>query len=100
VVEQRDGISELIHSRLTSGRLPIAGGHRLFGGSGDGSICACCDRFVTRGQIQFEVECPARDGSPIALLMHVECFDVWCKESRALRARNRSTSEWNETETF
>jgi hypothetical protein len=80
-------LSELIRSRIRSGHLPAAEGYRLYGGKGDGSLCACCDRFITGAEIQFEVECPVPRGTWTPLPMHLHCFHAWCSESRALAPR-------------
>jgi len=77
-VELRDSI----RARIRSGRLPRAQGHRLFGGKGHGTLCACCDRFITSSQIQFDIESPRADGW-VAHPMHLDCFELWRSESRA-----------------
>lgn len=84
-------LAELIHSRICSGRLPSAAGHRLFGGQGDGSLCACCDRFITTSEMQFDVACPVPGGLYVPLPMHLSCFEAWVNESRAM-ARFRDES--------
>ena len=80
-------LSEEIRNRIRSGRIPIATGYRLFGGKGDGSLCACCDRFITGAEIQFDVECPAPKGGWLSLPMHLNCFHAWCSESVGLMPR-------------
>ncbi len=80
-------LSELIRSRIRSGHLPAAEGYRLYGGKGDGSLCACCDRCIGSTEIQFEVECPVPRGRWTPLPMHLNCFHAWCSESRALAPR-------------
>jgi len=78
-----------IRARLQSRQLPLAHGHRLFRGQGDGALCACCDRFITTSEIQFDVECPEAGGPDgererTRLSMHLQCFSAWVAESRLL----------------
>jgi hypothetical protein len=95
-VELRD----LIRTRIRTGRLPSLQGHRLFGGKGDGALCACCDRFITSSEIQFDIESPRADGW-VSHPMHLDCFELWRSESRATapkrtrEIRERDTEELN-----
>ena len=75
-------LRDLIRTRIRLGRLPTAKGHRLFGGRGEGTPCACCDRFITSSQIQFDIESP-RAGGWVSHAMHQDCFELWRMESRA-----------------
>ncbi len=81
-VELRD----LIRARIRLGRLPNPQGHRLFGGKGDGTLCACCDRFITSSEIQFDIESRRADGW-VSHAMHLDCFELWRTESRATSPR-------------
>ena len=76
-------IEDVVRTRIHDGQLPVAGQHRLFGGRGDGEVCACCDRIIHRSQMMFEVNCNLGTNVRISLHMHVPCFDVWTRESRA-----------------
>jgi len=87
-VELRDAI----RARIRSGRLPGPEGHRLFGGKGDGTICACCDRFITSSEIQFDVESP-RAGSWVSHSMHLACFELWRSESLMINPRRPREAE-------
>lgn len=75
---------ETIQDRIRAGRLPAAAGYRLNAGKGDGSVCACCDRFITSGHIQFDVECPLPRGDWMSLAMHIDCFQAWRSESHLM----------------
>lgn len=82
----------LIRARIRSGRLPSLQGHRLFGGKGDGALCACCDRFVTSSEIQFDIESP-RAGDWVSHPMHLDCFERWRHESEAMSAQRACDPE-------
>jgi hypothetical protein len=82
----------LIRARIRSGRLPSPQGHRLFGGKGDGALCACCDRFITSAEIQFDIESP-RAGDWVSHPMHLDCFELWRHESEAISARRARDAE-------
>lgn len=79
-------LRDLIRTRIRSGRLPRPQGHRLFGGRGDGTLCACCDRFITSAEIQFDIESPAADGWE-SHPMHLDCFELWRSEAQAITPR-------------
>src|SRR5579872_4602530 len=79
-------LRDLIRTRIRLGRLPKAQGHRLLGGRGEGTPCACCDRFITSSQIQFNIESP-RANDWVSHAMHLDCFELWRKESRASAPR-------------
>jgi hypothetical protein len=79
-------LRDLIRARIRSGRLPRDQGHRLFGGKGEGTLCACCDRFITSAEIQFDIESP-HAGEWVSHAMHLHCFELWRIESRASTPR-------------
>ena len=70
----------LIQSEIRSGRLPGSAEHdRLVGGTGEGGACVCCGQSISAGTVQFEV----LSSGPV-LLMHIHCYDEWCKTSELL----------------
>lgn len=79
-----EGPEELVRARIRSGKIPIAGQYRLFGGRGDGGLCSCCDRIISRSEMAFEVDCPLND-KHVTLQVHLACFNFWINESRAYR---------------
>jgi hypothetical protein len=90
-----DELRDVIRARIRLGRLPNPQGHRLFGGKGDGALCACCDRFITSSEIQFDIESRRADGW-VSHAMHLECFELWRIESRAASSRRvRELAEVN-----
>lgn len=77
-------IRELIRRAIVEDRLPrSAGKPRIFGSSGDGSVCACCGERIKPAEIQYDIDC--RLGETMhTLSMHLACFQIWEAESRAL----------------
>lgn len=76
----------LIESEIRSGRLPgSVEQDRLFGGAGEGGLCVCCGETIGAGAVQFEVL-----GAGSTLLMHMHCYDEWCKASELLRQESRA----------
>ena len=73
---------QLLRTKMRAGKMPVSPKHRLFGGPGDGTPCACCDRIITRYEMAFEVECLV-SGTLVVLAMHTRCFDAWIAEARA-----------------
>jgi hypothetical protein len=85
-LQRSESLRQRIRAAIQSGKLPQAQGYRLFGGKGDGSLCVCCDRFITGAEIQFDLECPTASHSWVSLAMHLLCFELWRSEGR-LQAR-------------
>jgi hypothetical protein len=70
-----------IVTRLRDGELPRAPANRLYGGLGSDSTCACCDRMISRNQLEFEVEFAAMAvGTPDKVVMHPQCLRLWYEE--------------------
>jgi hypothetical protein len=73
----------LIQSHIRAGRLPRSlAPHKLFGGKGEGTPCACCARLITAAQIQFEVDF----GVAGVVEMHLNCHDEWMRASAEMQA--------------
>jgi hypothetical protein len=70
-----------IVTRLRDGDLPRAPAIRLYGGVGSDTNCACCDRMISRDQLEFEVEFAViAVGIPEKAAMHPECLRLWYDE--------------------
>jgi hypothetical protein len=81
---ERENLHRLIRTALTENRLPRSGDKpRIFGGLGDGQICACCHARIEPTDIQYDIDCKLGEAVH-TLSMHLECFEVWEAESRAL----------------
>ena len=78
-------LGDLIRSRILDRHLPSHPDARIFTGEGDGQICACCNRPVTRHDLQIDVEHPSRAASPV-VAMHRTCFQLWCGIAEELSA--------------
>jgi hypothetical protein len=80
----RDNLCRLIRTAIIEDRLPRSGDKpRVFGGRGDGQICACCHVRIEPTDVQYDVDCKL--GAAVhTLSMHMGCFEVWEAESRAL----------------
>jgi hypothetical protein len=91
-------LRDLIRARIRLGRLPNPQDYRLFGSRGEGTPCACCDRFITSSEIQFDIESRRADGW-ISHAMHLECFELWRIESRALSPRRVREAQQLDTAT-
>lgn len=89
-------LRELIRARIRAGRLPHPQGHRLFGGRGEGTLCACCDRFITSAEIQFDIE-SQRAGGWVSHAMHLDCFELWRSEARAHTPRRAREAQEMDT---
>jgi hypothetical protein len=75
---EEKGNRELIRAHLASGALPRFGSQPIFAGNGDMQPCVCCNGAITPKDIQYDVVL-ADEG---VLFMHLECFNLWCEESR------------------
>lgn len=81
-----DALVELARDRLSKGRLPVGSPQRIWGGPGNGAVCALCEQVVTRLDIEFEVEFEvqfalAAPGSR-TLHFHRRCHAIWDAERR------------------
>lgn len=74
---EKKRVRELIRARVSSGALPRFADERIFAGKGDMQPCVCCGDTITPKDIQYEVVLADQS----VLFMHLECFNVWCKES-------------------
>lgn len=80
----RTDLRELIRNAIAADRLPRSGGKpRIFGGVGEGVLCAACHTTITPSDVQYDVDCKLGDGVH-TLSMHISCFQIWEAESRAL----------------
>ncbi len=73
---------DAIRARVGAGRLPSDGEVQIFGGKGDGAVCACCDLPITRTQIQYDIELRSVDGTMTVMSMHLDCFEAWQRISQ------------------
>jgi hypothetical protein len=84
LVEPQAELRAHIRWLLETGRLPLrAHNQKLFGGSGENQICDCCDRYISPGDVLYEVEAES-PGHP-RLTMHLQCFQAWEMESHRRR---------------
>jgi hypothetical protein len=67
-----------IRLQLMAGQLPPANKQAVFVGHGDGSLCTCCGRMISWGNVQYAVEISTF--IPM-VAMHVECHDIWREQS-------------------
>jgi hypothetical protein len=80
----REPIRALIRRAIIEDRLPRSGSNpRVFGGRGDGHICACCHERIKPTDVQYDVDCTLGE-TVHTLSMHMGCFEAWEVESRAL----------------
>jgi hypothetical protein len=77
-----DALVELARDRLSKGRLPIGSPQRIWGGPGNGAVCALCEQVVTRLDIEFEVEFALAASSSRILHFHRRCHAIWDAERR------------------
>ena len=78
-------LRETIRTAIIEDRLPRSGGKpRIFGGSGEGSPCACCHECIKPTEMQYDVDCTLQ-GTVHTLSMRMRCFQAWEEESRALQ---------------
>ena len=64
---------------IRSGKLPSRQPDRTSGGPGVGAPCTVCGAFITKDQLEFEIEF-ARDGDNPGLdkfHLHIRCFAAW-----------------------
>lgn len=66
----------LIITKLNDGRLPRSEMPRVFGGPGNGEMCAACDEKVAKGQTVIE---GANVGGK-TIYFHPRCFYIWSSE--------------------
>lgn len=80
----RKDLRKLIHTAIIEDRLPRSGSNpRVYGGQGEGILCAACLELIRPTDIQYDVDCRLSD-TLHTLSMHLGCFQVWEAESRAL----------------
>ena len=80
----REDLCRLIRTAIIEDRLPRSGSKpRIFGGSGDGHICACCSERIDPSDVQYDVDCKLGEAMH-TLSMHMACFEVWEAESHTL----------------
>lgn len=65
---------------LLEGELPREVSERVLAGHGDGSTCDICGDAIGRDDVEYDVECPARQNK--ILRLHLHCHDVWTKTLR------------------
>jgi len=65
----------LARDRIQKTRLPRAVPTRMWGGKGEGRLCALCDQPITSGHSELEVE--RIDGGSESLFFHVLCQSLW-----------------------
>ena len=71
-------IRRMIREKVRADLLPRKPPHKMWGGHGDGRTCAACDRPITGGQVEFEIETLG-----VAFYFHGHCHDLWCEEREA-----------------
>jgi hypothetical protein len=70
----------LVRQRIRSGRLPPGPVNELFGGTGTGALCSCCDRVISADQIAFEIHAASDGSEQLRLMMHSHCMRIWYDE--------------------
>jgi hypothetical protein len=71
-----DEVGLLIRSRLAAGTLPRAKPEKIWARLGNGKTCSGCDRPITRGEVEHEVD--ALDHGTGRF--HRTCLDIWQAE--------------------
>jgi len=61
--------------RIALGRLPRVVQHYLWAGPGEGRPCSLCDRPITAGQIEYELESPLIPETTVRF--HRICHQAW-----------------------
>ena len=80
----RKNLREFVRAAIIEDRLPrSANKPRVFGGSGEGKACSVCHEIIKPNDVQYDVDCKLGT-SMHTLSMHMECFQVWEMESKAL----------------
>jgi hypothetical protein len=74
--------AEVIRSKMRAGTLPVSPEHHLYGSSGEGSVCVCCDRSIKPSELAFEVQCSLGAAAKVVLSMHLLCYEAWVAEVR------------------
>jgi len=83
VVAGRDGLRDLIRSRLAAGTLPLLAPTQVWGGEGNGAPCAACDKAIERSRWEVEF------AGAVTVRFHVTCFSIWEQERVELQALER-----------
>lgn len=77
---------EQLHRRarelISTGLLPGAAPHAMFGGFGSGAVCALCGTPILAAEVEYELEYRAvgvaSDPSPRRLIrFHLACHAIW-----------------------
>lgn len=77
-------LCEMVRAAIVADRLPRSGGKpRIFGSRGEGIACSACHEIIQPTETQYDVDCKLGDAVHV-LSLHMECFQVWEAESRAL----------------
>jgi hypothetical protein len=76
---ESEALRLLIRAKLADGRLPSDRLPRVWGGPGNGELCAACGERVTKDHSVLEGS--ALDGRPFQL--HARCFNIWDSERQA-----------------
>ena len=80
----KERLKALASEAIRSGQLPRCGpNHRVYGGKGDGSRCACCGKPIDRAQIQYDLDSTPRELTE-QLSLHLDCYLAWLAASDTL----------------
>ena len=85
-----DNLTASIRERILSTQLPDRPTAYVYTGPGDGARCACCDELIPAGEIQYDLDFPARDDEISSFAMHLACFHLWREGIEALAREGRS----------
>jgi len=77
----------LIRSKLADGRLPVNNIPRVWGGLGNDETCDACGKTIAKDQFVIEAE-----GGKPPTQFHVDCFQMWDEERRALPLRSKGAA--------
>jgi hypothetical protein len=80
VAGSNGGVRELIRSRLAEETLPRLTPTQVWGGEGNGAVCAACDKAIERSQWEVEF------AGAVTVRFHITCFSIWEQERVKLPA--------------
>lgn len=66
----------IARERIAKGQLPREAPSRMWGGRGNGQLCALCGKPIQRDEIEYEVEASI-DGAARDFRFHMVCQSVW-----------------------
>jgi hypothetical protein len=76
-----DMLRHQVRERIRQGRLPGEEPRHTWAGAGAGFPCGACDRPISSGETEFELEFDGSSG-PVIIRLHAWCHSMWIVEQR------------------